>query len=125
MTRRSVLLCLIASVVAAPALGEESMPRRRLRPHHPASIARQPIAPLPTRHVDATVMPRADAAPVPNRDIEAPIRSYSMEARLAPDIFRSRMPGRTANTDGVLNQREERVYTPGAGARWTLPFFTR
>lgn len=62
---------------------------------------------------------------MPNREIELPAVRYTLDPKLAPEVFRSRMPGRSVNTDGAVNQREERVYSPAAGARLTLPFFTR
>ncbi len=75
-----------------------------------------------------TLAPRPldQAAPVPNRDIEAPVnRRVSMEARLTPEVFRRQMPGRGMTAEGVSSQREERVYAPAPGARLTVPFFTR
>ncbi len=76
----------------------------------------------------ATLAPRpiGELAPVPNRDIEAPVnRRVSMEARLMPEVFRRQMPGRGMTAEGVSSQREERVYAPAPGARLTVPFFTR
>ena len=76
----------------------------------------------------STMAPRrpGEAAPVPNRDIEAPTnRRVSMEATLTPEVFRRQMPGRGMTAEGVSNQREERVYAPAPGARLTVPFFTR
>lgn len=70
--------------------------------------------------------PTDEAAPVPNRDIEAPVnRRVSMDARLTPEVFRRQMPGRGMTAEGVSSQREERVYAPAPGARLTVPFFTR
>jgi hypothetical protein len=76
----------------------------------------------------STLAPRrvGEVAPVPNRDIEAPVnRRISMEASLMPEVFRRQMPGRGMTAEGVSNQREERVYAPAPGARLTVPFFTR
>ena len=70
--------------------------------------------------------PANEVAPMPNRDIEAPVnRRISMEARLMPEVFRQQMPGRGMTAEGVSSQREERVYAPAPGARLTVPFFTR
>ncbi len=126
-------LALCGALLVLPVAAEPTTPvqaRSAVRSSQPRKAPEilplaEPIVLLPTSQTASMVMPRAEAAPVPNREIEAPVRAFSMQAQLLPDIFRSRMPGRTANTDGVINQREERVYTPAAGARLVLPFFTR
>lgn len=82
---------------------------------------------LTPRAQATTTEPRRqdEAAPVPNRNIEAPLQGFSMEPKVTPEVFRSRMPGRSANIDGATNQQEQRAYAPAPGARLIVPFFTR
>ena len=145
MTRSCLALALLLAAPALPA-GAQPAPPLVLAPSAPAVTppAARPqlvrrnrrIEELP--HLDSLPLmgsaqastlarrPTGEAAPVPNRDIEAPInRRISMEATLTPEVFRRQMPGRGMTAEGVSSQREERVYAPAPGARLTVPFFTR
>ena len=148
MTR--LLLALLGLLAAAPVGAQPAAPPQPSTPPATASAAPTPTPARPRlvrRSQRIEEMPRAaealpllgaeqaatlapapggELAPVPNRDIEGPTnRSFSMEARLVPEVFNRQMPGRGMTAVGVSNQREERVYAPAPGARISVPFFTR
>jgi hypothetical protein len=115
----------VATNAPTPAPARPHLVRRSRRieemPHEPAMplLGSAQAATLAQR-------PAGELAPMPNRDIEAPVnRRISMEATLMPEVFRRQMPGRGMTAEGVSSQREERVYAPAPGARLTVPFFTR
>ena len=66
--------------------------------------------------------PRLEAAPVPNRELEAPRVVQRDGPSLTPDIIERRLPGRGQAAEGVPNRTEERLFAPAPGARLNLPF---
>ena len=94
---------------AGPASGAAAASRRRP----------QQAAPAPETG------PRLEAAPVPNRDLEAP-RDPTGAAGTAPGCRRASSPGRCPNqgmaTEGTPSIQEERLFFPAPGARLNVPF---
>ena len=64
----------------------------------------------------------ATAAPVPNRDLEAPHVSTEERAHLGPSILYQNMPNPRQAAGGSLNQSEDKLYKPAPGARLNVPF---
>jgi hypothetical protein len=136
MTRRRHLPSLIVALLAAaPAAGaaqgteaaspegrpapKPRQPRRRARaPREPAGAPQQQAAPAPETG------PRLEAAPVPNRDLEAPRGDIGTgdRARLSPSVITKPLPNQGMATEGAQNIQEERLFFPAPGARLNVPF---
>ena len=140
-TRRRFGCLLLASLLAAPAVGtaqEAAAPAadpaapaaQKPRPPRPARRrqtrqqraaaeeaarrAAQP-APLDTEH-------RLEAAPVPNRDMEGPRAQQTDRTRLSPSVIHRRLPSQGMATEGSASIQEERLFFPAPGARLNVPF---
>ncbi len=124
--------------IVTPAAAATATPAPAVPPARPRLVRRSPrleemprsAEPIPLlggeQGITTALRPAGEAAPVPNRDIEAPVnRNISMEAKLVPEVFRRQMPGRGMTAEGLSSQREERVYAPAPGARLLVPFITR
>lgn len=119
------LLLAVAAPLWAPATAAaEDASRRAYRPQRRAAIVSElPSLPL-IGPAQAATAPRsaADLAPVPNREIEAPVQRSREQASLMPDLMQRNLPGRSPGQAGLENRREDRLFTPGPGARLRLPF---
>ncbi len=139
MTLRRHFWCVVAGLLAAaPAAGQEAAERgteaapaaaparkprqnrrRAARPRNgPAEGSQQHAAPAPEP------VPRAEAAPVPNRDLEAPRApgASGERARLSPSVIHRPLPGQGMAAEGAQNIQEERLFFPAPGARINVPF---
>jgi hypothetical protein len=101
---------------AAPAKPRQG--RRRARPRRdPAAGAQQQAVPEPDTG------PRLEAAPVPNRDIEAPRDAGTADrTRLSPSVIHRPLPNQGMAAEGSQNIQEERLFFPAPGARLNVPF---
>jgi hypothetical protein len=94
-------------------------PRRRAaRRPDPAEAARQQTVPDP----EPMQTPRLEAAPVPNRDLEAPRAPGTDRARLSPSVIHRPLPNQGMAAEGAQNIQEERLFFPAPGARLNVPF---
>jgi hypothetical protein len=103
----------------APAAAPPPKPRqnrRRARRRDPAEGAQQQAAPAPEP------APRLEAAPVPNRDLEAPRAPGTDRTRLSPSVIHRPLPGQGMAAEGAQNIQEERLFFPAPGARLNVPF---
>ena len=143
MTRRRHLCSLLAVLLAAgpaslaaaqeaavggaeapagsPSLRKPRQARRRAaRRRDPAEGAQQQqAAPAPE-----PAGPRLEAAPVPNRDLEAPraLDSGTDRTRLSPSVIHKPLPSQGMATEGAQSIQEERLFFPAPGARLNVPF---
>jgi len=121
-----------AAPLAAPSPGPRREPPPRPRPRDPRDRAWMDGG-IPGSGgfsgFGATVtapQPRAELAPRPNLDMEAP-RSTARppqpgEAAIAPTLIHPRLPGRSDVQDGGVTQRENRfLREPAPGLRVTTP----
>jgi hypothetical protein len=135
MERRRLLLGLLAlpigaagaqeaadvpSPAPAPAPARPRPPRRRTPRRLEAAV--EPIRPLGPPEAPPQARPRLDAAPVPNRDIEAPRTVHRDEPEFGPTVMNRRLPSRGQAAEGSYSSREDRLFTPGPGARLSVPF---
>ena len=110
----------VEGTVVAPQRPAASKPRparRRARPREPA--APQQAAPVPETG------PRLEAAPVPNRDLEAPrdpTGAAGDRTRLTPSVITRPLPNQGMATQGTPSIQEERLFFPAPGARLNVPF---
>jgi hypothetical protein len=65
-----------------------------------------------------------EAAPVPNRDLEAPraLDAGTDRARLSPSVIHKPLPSQGMATEGAQSIQEERLFFPAPGARLNVPF---
>jgi hypothetical protein len=133
--RRRGLLLALGALIAGPATAQEAAPaaeapprpapaprpRRRRRPRQ---AARPEPPPPETANLAPPTPPasRLEAAPVPNRDLEAPRVIRPEGPSFAPDVIQRRLPGRGQAAEGVPDRTEERLFAPAPGARLNLPF---
>jgi hypothetical protein len=91
--------------------------RRRPRPRPPADRPQQSGtgAPVDIEH-------RLEAAPVPNRDMEAPRAAQADRTRLSPSVIHRSIPNQNMATEGAPSINEERLFFPAPGARLNVPF---
>lgn len=141
MRRRSFLPLLAALLLAAPAAVAQEAPagradapgaataerpaekprraarRRRVRPRPPVETAQPPPAPAPETE------PRLEAAPVPNRNLEAPRGEVTSDrTRLSPSVIHKPLPNQGMAAEGAASIQEERLFFPAPGARLNVPF---
>jgi hypothetical protein len=94
--------------------------RRAARRRDPGGgEAQQQAAPAPE-----PAGPRLEAAPVPNRDLEAPraADSGTDRTRLSPSVIHKPLPSQGMATEGAQSIQEERLFFPAPGARLNVPF---
>jgi hypothetical protein len=142
MTRRRQFCSLLAAFLAAvpasfaaaqeAAVGRAKAPaavaprkprqarRRAARRRDPAEGAKQQQA-APALEPAG---PRLEAAPVPNRDLEAPRApdAGADRARLSPSVIHKPLPSQGMATEGAQSIQEERLFFPAPGARLNVPF---
>lgn len=132
--RRRALLGLGLAVLAGEAAAQEAPPvpaagpargpsPARPRPRRPRRVAK----PEPTPQQAESPPPRPqgpvfEAAPVPNRDLEAPRVVEKDVPRLSPSVIQRSLPSRGQAAEGNVNLGEERLFNPAPGARLNLPF---
>ncbi len=94
-------------------------PRRQAaRRPDPAEAAQQQAVP----ESEPVQTPRLEAAPVPNRDLEAPRAPGTDRARLSPSVIHRPLPNQGMAAEGAQNIQEERLFFPAPGARLNVPF---
>lgn len=135
MNRRRLLLTMLGalSAAAAPVAAQEApqppaagapprpSPQRPRRP--PPRRARKPQpATDPNPPPPGPQAPQLEAAPVPNRDLEAPRVVEKDQTRLSPSVIHRRLPQQGMAAEGAPNEREERLFFPAPGARLSVPF---
>ena len=91
--------------------------KRRLRP---APLAEGALQPGGRASVD--MEHRLEAAPVPNREMEAPRVPQADRTRLSPSVIHRTIPNQNMATDGAPSINEERLFFPAPGARLNVPF---
>lgn len=109
---------------AAPAPTAQQPARRPRRPRRPAQAAKPQDLP-PKAEVVVPARPEKplfEAAPVPNRDLEAPRVVEKDAPRLTPSVIERPLPSRGQATEGSVSLQEERLFNPAPGARLKLPF---
>lgn len=129
MRRRHLLLAL-GALAAGPASAQEAAPQAEAPPRPaprprrwpPAAEKPAPMKAPPSPPPPDQGPPRLEAAPVPNRDLEAPHAVEKDHPRLSPDVIHRRLPSRGMAAEGSPNQREEQLFKPAPGARLSLPF---
>lgn len=92
----------------------------------PAAVKPRPmeIAKLPPQ-LQAARRPDAQAgirAPVPNRNLDAPLVIPQDRTRLGPSIINRNLPGRGQAAEGAPNLLEDKLFRPAPGARLNVPF---
>lgn len=99
-------------------------PARRPRRRRPAPAAKpQDLAPNAEVVVPARPeKPVFEAAPVPNRDLEAPRVVEKDAPSLTPSVIQRPLPSRGQATEGSVSLQEERLFDPAPGARLNVPF---
>ena len=138
MNRRRLLLTMLGalSAAAAPVAAQEAPqppaagapprpppPQRPRRQRQPRRQARKPQpAADPNPPPPAPQAPQLEAAPVPNRDLEAPRVVEKDQTRLSPSVIHRRLPQQGMAAEGAPNEREERLFFPAPGARLSVPF---
>jgi hypothetical protein len=111
-----------ADTPTRPAASRPRKPRRRAtQPREPAASAQQqqPAAPAPETG------PRLEAAPVPNRELEAPrggAGTPNDRTRLTPSVITRPLPNQGMAAEGAASIQEERLFFPAPGARLNVPF---
>lgn len=120
-------LCILATGPAAAqeaAPQAEPPPRPAPRPRRRVPVAEKPapmkLPPSPPPPDQET--PRLEAAPVPNRNLEAPHVVEKDQPHLSPDVIHRRLPSRGMAAEGSPNLREEQLFKPAPGARLSVPF---
>jgi len=101
-----------------PTAAKPRQARRRARSREPAA-AQQQAEPAPE------TAPRLEAAPVPNRDLEAPrdpTGAAGDRARLTPSVITRTLPNTGMAAQGTPSIQEERLFFPAPGARLNVPF---
>ncbi len=88
---------------------------RQQRAPNEASRQAAPAGPQDTEH-------RLEAAPVPNRDLEAPRSAQTDRTRLSPSVIHRPLPSQGMAVEGAQNIQEERLFFPAPGARLNVPF---
>ncbi len=125
MKRRPLLLAALGFLAAGPAAAQEALLQAEPppRPHRrPRAVAQpRPEEPAPSPPPEPAPS-RLDAAPVPNRNLEAPRVVEKDHPRLSPDLIYRRMPSRGMAAEGSPHAREEQLFQPAPGARLSLPF---
>jgi hypothetical protein len=107
-----------AGAPAAPAPRKPRQARRRTaRPRGGPAEEAQQAAPAPEPPGS-----RLEAAPVPNRDVEAPRAPTTDRTRLSPSVIHRPLPNQGMATEGAQNIQEERLFFPAPGARLNVPF---
>jgi hypothetical protein len=100
-----------------PTAAKPRQARRRARSREP--VPQQQAEPAPETG------PRLEAAPVPNRELEAP-RDPTGEAgdraRLTPSVITRALPNQGMASQGTPSIQEERLFFPAPGARLNVPF---
>ena len=101
-----------------PAARPARRPRRPRQAAKPESMPRkaEPVAPDPPGE------PMVEAAPVPNRNLEAPRVVEKDAPSLSPSVIQRALPSRGQATEGSVSLQEERLFNPAPGARLHLPF---
>lgn len=119
----------LAPVEAAPAASSVApAPKPRPRPRPRPQAAAPPPGPEPAELATRQRPERSgfEPAPVPNRDMELPNRladrSRQDQPSLSPSILYRNLPTPNRAGEGAVNHTEERLFTPGPGARLTVPF---
>jgi hypothetical protein len=100
-----------------PTAAKPRRARRRARSREPA--AQQQAEPAPETG------PRLEAAPVPNRDLEAPRGTGGTDTdrtRLTPSVITRPLPNTGMASQGTPSIQEERLFFPAPGARLNVPF---
>lgn len=111
-----------APAVAAPEPQRKPRPaRRRGRARQAGAGAQQQQQAAPPFDTSATQL---EAAPVPNRDLEAPRApgTGTDRARLSPSVIHRPLPSQGMAAEGAQNIQEERLFFPAPGARLNVPF---
>lgn len=139
MTRRRALFSLLALVLAAaPAVAQEPADRSGAEPAAAPRPAPKPRgtrrraarrrgqagdAPQQQAAPEPETGPHLEAAPVPNRDLEAPrAPSGTDRTRLAPSVIHRPLPNQGMAAEGAQSIQEERLFFPAPGARLKVPF---
>jgi hypothetical protein len=92
--------------------------RRAARRRNPA-----PGAPQEAATPEPQAGPRLEAAPVPNRDLEAPrAADGGVRTRLSPSVIHKPLPSQGMAAEGAQSIQEERLFFPAPGARLNVPF---
>ena len=102
-----------------PARKPRRSRRRATRRSDPAERTQQQQAAPEPAPLQA---PRLEAAPVPNRDLEAPRAPGTDRARLSPSVIHRPLPNQGMAAEGAQNIQEERLFFPAPGARLNVPF---
>lgn len=117
------------TVGAAPAPGGAGTPaaepaRKPRRPQRKQARQRTPPEPPAPRSAPPDTEHRLEAAPVPNRDLEAPRTGEpgAPRTRLSPSVIHRPLPSQGMAVEGANNIQEERLFFPAPGARLNVPF---
>lgn len=140
---RRVLLASVLVLSAQVALAQDAVPptppevaATTVVPLRPAPVqrrARAPVSlkplPLVVAKLPAQVPPprqpglQAGArAPVPNRNLDAPLVIPQDRTSLGPSIINRSLPGRGQAADGAPDILEDKLFRPAPGARLNVPF---
>lgn len=115
----------VASPTAPPAAGATEAAPRKPRPRPARRQARPRRAPAQQQAAPAPVPDtehRLEAAPVPNRNMEAPRTPAEDRTRLSPSVIHRPLPSQGMATEGAASIQEERLFFPAPGARLNVPF---
>ena len=112
----------VTATVVAP---QRTAPLQR-RARVPVSLKPLPlvVAKLPAQ-VPPPRQPGLQAgvrAPVPNRNLDAPLVIPQDRTSLGPSIINRSLPGRGQASDGAPSLLEDKLFRPAPGARLNVPF---
>jgi hypothetical protein len=102
----------------APATAPTRKPRRARKRSQPRAPAEEPQQAAPSLEMEH----RLEAAPVPNRNLEAPRAPETDRTRLSPSVIHRPLPGQGMAAEGAASIQEERLFFPAPGARLNVPF---
>jgi hypothetical protein len=111
-----------APVAGAPRTDAKPRQARRRAARSRREPAGNAQPPPPQQQAAAETGPRLEAAPVPNRELEAPRAPVTDRTRLSPSVIHRPLPGQGMAAEGAQNIQEERLFFPAPGARLNVPF---
>jgi len=106
----------VSPAPATPRPARRPRPQRRAAKPEDLPQKAEPVAPAPPEG------PVFEAAPVPNRSLEAPRVVEKDAPRLSPSVIQRSLPSRGQATEGSISLEEERLFSPAPGARLNVPF---